>query len=749
MKELLRETILSLILVLAWTASFAQQTGTGAKGKVADPDSLAAWYEKTLQLGGITVTGRAADKKVTVEKTSINPSASVTAATGSVLEVLRSSSTVTVDGSGQVSIRGNGNVLILVDGVPTTLDGLGSIPAANVQSIDIVTSPDAKYDAEGTGGIISIISKKQTQEAFTAMASANYGFNNFMRSAEGRLLPGGRKNGNVAMSYNVGRWGVRLNYNGRYEKDKIESELHRQIRQTGNALEQLIDAEKKTTVHNIGLNVNYKLTKQDIVTLDVKAGFPRMNNLQTMHNHYVTAGVTSEKLRQTDITFNREMLEGSLTYKHIFEPNKREVSTSASLSAINGHRPSYYYEANKMVQRSESGGHPRIATWQLDYMTMLGKGKLETGVKMTYRQNNIDHKMYEWNEATSDWQLSVPLSNDLRHREYIPAAYVMYSSKLSQKLTMKAGLRFEYSRTTLRNDKDHLDEASNCYFVAPNLVLNYRISDPWQFSLGLSRRISRPTYPQLNPYINLIDNNTYETGNIHLKPEKANKLDIGYSYAGQSLKVNGNAYLNYTQDYINQIAYIDQNILVMTYINGNQYLNTGVEHNIRWSAQRWLGVDVGCNVFYTKSRGTSQGVTFRRSATSGDACLSKNDGWTCNGNASLNIMPIQGMTIQAQYIVTTPQYFPQFTTKTIHYCNLGIRQQLPKKGVTLSALLTDVFNTRRWDISSDNSVYTLVNNSKNRSRIFWLGISWNFHSYKPVGGQKKQEEDRSVIKLGE
>ena len=124
--------------------------------------------------------------------------------------------------------------------------------------------------------------------------------------------------------------------------------------------------------------------------------------------------------------------------------------------------------------------------------------------------------------------------------------------------------------------------------MAPNLVLNYRISEPWQLSVGLSRRISRPTYPQLNPYINLIDNNTYETGNVHLKPEKANKLDIGYSYAGQSLKVNGNAYLNYTQDYINQIAYIDQNILVMTYINGDQYLNSGVEHNIRWSALRWL-----------------------------------------------------------------------------------------------------------------------------------------------------------------
>ena len=682
----------------------------------------------TIKLKNVVVTGKASTKSVTTERTRINPSATMSSATGSVLEVLRSSSAVTIDGSGQVSLRGNSNILILVDGVPTTLDGLESIPAANVQSIDIVTSPDAKYDAEGSGGIINIVSKKQMPEAFTAMASANYGISNFM-------------NGNVAMSYNFGRWGIRMNYNGKWERDHVESELHRCIVQTGSALDQLIDAAKKTTGQNIGLNISYKATKHDVLTLDVKAGFPRMNNLQTMHNHYVNAGIASEKLRQTDITFNREMVEGSLGYRHLFEPGRREVSIMASLSAINGHRPSYYYEQPasvfEMVQRSESGGHPRIAALQFDYMAPLGRGKLETGVKMTYRQNNIDHKMYEHDATTDTWQLSVPLSNDLRHREYIPAAYAMYSSKLTKLLTMKAGLRLEYSRVTLQNDKDRLDEASNCFFVAPNIVLNYRVSEPWQLSFGLSRRISRPTYPQLNPYINLIDNQTYETGNVHLKPEKANKLDLGYTYTGQTLKVSGNAYLNYTQDYINQIAYLDKEILVMTYINGDMDLKTGVEHNIRWSALRWLGIDLGSNIFYTHSRADWNGTAIR------------NHGWTTNTNATLNIIPLRGMTIQAQYFVTTPQYYPQFTTKTIHYCNLGIRQQLPKTSLTLSALVTDVFNTRRWDISSDNSVYTLTNTSRNRSRVLWLGFAWNFHSYKPLVGKKQQEEDRSVIRFGE
>ncbi len=94
-----------------------------------------------------------------------------------------------------------------------------------------------------------------------------------------------------------------------------------------------------------------------------------------------------------------------------------------------------------------------------------------------------------------------------------------------------------------------------------------------------------------------------------------------------------------------------------------------------------------------------------------------------------------------------PQHYPQFTTDTIHYCNIGIRQSFLKNSLTVSALVTDLFNTRRWDIHSDNAVYPLINNSKNRSRMFWLGITYNFNAYKPLKAMKKQEEDRSVIRL--
>ena len=680
---------------------------------VMDLGNIILALDATLLNEAVVVAGET-PKSVSVEKTRIITASSAAAATGSVLEVIRGASAVSVDGSGGLSIRGNSHVLILLDGLPTTLGGLESIPAANVQSIEIVTSPDVKYDSEGTGGIVNIISKKQSLNMFSAMAAFNYGFNGFL-------------NGNLALNYNKSRWGVRFNYNGKYEKDLIESELHRQIVTTGARVDQLIHATKRTSGQNAGINIQFKATPKDFLTADFKVALPRMNNFQDFNG-----------TRQTDITFNRENFEGGLSYKHLFDPGKKELSLNASVSSITGHRPSFYYEAGKMVQKSQSGGHPLIATLQADYLTMLGKGKFETGVKMTYRQNSIDHKMYEWDEVTQEWALSIPLSNDLTHREYIPAAYAMYSGKFSENLTYKAGVRLEYSYVSLHSEKGKLDDSSDCWFLAPSVSLNWRVAPRWSLSAALTRRTSRPTYPQLNPYINLIDKQTYETGNMQLQPEKANKLDAGYSYTGKYLTVNGNAYVSYTTDFINQVAYLDNDILITTYLNADSDVKTGIDHTIRYSPVRWLTVDLASNTFYSASRGSFNGTGIR------------NQGWTNNSNAGLTIRPFNGTEIQAQYFVTTPQYFPQFTTRLIHYGNIGVKQYFLKDSLTLSALLTDVFNTRSWDVYSDNPVFTLVNNSKNRSRVFWLGITWNFHSFKPAkGGQKQQEEDRSVIRIGD
>lgn len=680
--------------------------------------------QESVALGEVVVEGQAASKNVTVEKTRINTTSSMAGATGSLLEIIRNSSSVTVDGNDNISIRGNSNVLILLDGVPTTIGGLRGIPAANVKSIDIMTSPDVKHDSEGTGGIINIISRKQTNGGFHAMVSANYGFTGF-------------SNENAAINYNKGKWGLRLNYNGLYEKDRIQSELHRHIIQSDYTIDQNILNTRRNRNNAMGMNLNFKPTAKDNLTLDVKLSLPRTNNLQDFHNEYSISGVPSSKQRLTDTSINRDMLESSLSYKHLFQPGKEELTLMSSVSNNKGRRPSYYYESGTMVQRSETGGHPFIFNTQADYMKMLGKTKMETGVKIMLRKNTIDHKMFERENEGQEWRLSPTLSNDMKHRELIPAAYAMIGSKITPRLNYKLGLRMEYSHVSVESEREHTEFQRDDLFLAPNLVFNYKASDPLTMTFALSRRITRPAYPQLNPYINLIDNQTYEQGNPRLKPEKTNKLDLGYTYTGKKLTLSGNLYLNYTQDYISQIAYLGPTALVMTYLNADKDIKTGIEQNVKFSPSKWISIDLATNTYYSDSKGTFEGADIR------------NHGLVNNSNITFNVKIHGGYNLQAQYFLTTPQYFPQFTTKTIHYGNLGLKKTLMKGSLTLSALLTDVFNTRRWDISSDNAIYTLSNNSKNKSRMAWVGITWNFNSFKPLENKKKQEENRSVIRLGE
>lgn len=669
------------------------------------------------------------DSYVKSGTTTLYTSNSISSTTGSVLETLRNISSVTVDGNDNISVHGNSNVLILLDGVPTTLSSLSSLPVANVQLIEYSASPEAKYDAEGTGGVISISSHRITDyytkdDYFGAMASAN-------------ASTSGWYNADIAVNFIKGRWGLRINGGAKDETDLIESELHRQIRQDGSQLDQVVSATRKSANYNAGINLRYKASRNDFLTLDMKAVFPRMNNIQDFNNRYVSGGTTSEILRKTDITFNREMYEGQFGYRHVL-PSKSELKLSAFVSSITGHRPSYYYEYGQMVQRSVSGGHPFNSSLQADYSIHARKSHFETGVKMTYRHNSIDHQMYELDPGSGQWEHSLPLSNDLRHSEYIPAAYASYRRNFDY-LDLKAGLRAEYSYVTLQSTREKLDTHSDCFFLAPNVMLEIPLMNGWKVYSNLSRRITRPTYPQLNPYINLIDRQTYETGNIHLQPEKATKFSIGYSrhYIGR-ISLDGNAYYDHSSDYITQVSSISDGILTMTYINSDKDIRAGIDNNVKMRLTGWLEIDLATNTWHTCTEGTFEGADIR------------NSGWTNNSNVTFHIKPFSCMSVQAQYFLTTPQYFPQFTTGLIHFCNFGIKLTQPgRSGLSYTLLLNDAFNTRRWDIHSDNAVYSLVNKSKNSTRMLWFGMSWNINNYKTPKTKQKQENDRSIIRIGD
>ena len=675
--------------------------------------------EDTIALEGATVTAKEATQKSTVEHTTINATANLASDKGTAIDILRSASSVTISND-EISIRGNTNILVLMDGIPTTASDLSTIPAGNIKSIEVITNPDASHDASGTGGIINIVSKKNSLEGFSGMISASYGFNHFVTA-------------NAAISYNKAKASYRFNYNTKYEDDIVNTTLQRYVKENGYDVQQHMLAARYTYNNNIGLGADFRINPKNRVSLDVKCILPRINIKQDLNNTSTVSTVTSREARHNDVTWNRENIEGSISYTHILMPEVSDLTVIGSISKIWGHRPSYYYAEGEMINRSNSGGSPFISSLQIDYKHKFKAGTLSAGGKYTYRHNDIYHQFYGLEDG--EWKYSDALSNDLLHTESVPAAYIMFASPMKKKFSYKVGLRGELSTVCLSSHHDEVDQTNNSFFIAPSISGVYKISEKQDISLALSRRIGRPTYPQLNPYMSMVDAMTYEQGNMYLRPEKSTKLDLSYNVKAKALSLFINGYLAHTTGYISQITMIDAGRLITTYVNADMDLKSGVDVSMRIEPAKWLNISLSANTYYSTAEGEFNGAEI------------SNCGITNNSNIALDFLPWRGGNIQCQYFITTPQYFPQLTTALTHQMNVGVKQKLMKGAMTVSVLLTDVFNTAKWEVSSHNNIFDLKNISRNKSRMLWLGVSYNFNSFKQKSPQKN-EADRSLIRLG-
>ena len=683
--------------------------------------------ENVVMLDDVVVSSTAVSHKSTVEHTTINASANMASSKGSALDILSTSSSVSIQNE-EISIRGNKNILVLMDGIPTTITDLSTIPAANIKSIDVITNPDASYDSEGTGGIINIIMKKENAKGFSGAAAANYGFNHFVT-------------GNAAFSYNGRKTSYRFNYNTKYEDDVINSSLYRFMKESGNIIKQQMISDRYTFNNNVSLGADFRINKKNTLTLDFRYMSPKLNVKQNLHNIIEISDVVEEENRHNDVTWNRDNIEAVIMFRHIIKPDVSDISFRGSASKIWGRRPSYYHVGDILQNYSNSGGSPFITNFQADYKQKLDKGSLSAGLKITYRSNDIYHDFYSWENG--EWIYSQSFSNDLLHTEMIPAAYIMFSSKNIGKFSYKAGLRGEYSIVTLDSRHENIKSEDDDIFVAPSLSVTYKLSDKHDLSLAFSRRIGRPTYPQLNPYMSMIDAMTYEQGNMYLHPEKTSKLDLTYNIKGERFNIFADAYLNYTTDYISQITKVVDGLLLTTYINSAYDIKSGFDVSIKVFPSKWMTATLSSNTFYVKTCGQLKESEYDFNIIDID-----NEGWSNSSNIMLDFIPRKTTSLQVQYFIMTPQYYPQLTTSFTHKMNVGVKQKLLKGTLTLSMLVTDVFDTYKWEVHSFNRLYDLTNTSKQKSRMLWLGISYNFNSYKQNKAEKSGDSERNLIKFG-
>lgn len=695
----------------------------GAPVNLSEPIYLST---SAMSLNEVQVTASRNEKQISVEKTKINVSQNISAVSGNVTEVLKSQSAVTIDGENNIYLRGNKNILILIDGVPTTLSSLNSIPTSNVENIEIITNPDVKYDAEGTGGIINIVTKRKNMSGVSGAFSLNYGVDE-------------RVNGGAALNYSKGIWDIGINYNVKYESADIKSALTRELYSDNVLVDQNVKSIQTNKTHTFAFLINSKPTKKDLFSLGFKYMSPDMNNNQDISGRQTKGDLPETSFnRKNDVTYSRKILEGTLSYKMIFEKGKNELSLDASFSKTKGSRPAEYYIEDELLQKSSGGGTPTNMTIQADYLKSLFKtGIVEVGLKGFSRWNNFNYYFYDLEETTHEWKLNPAFSNDLEHREYIYSSYLMYSDTLFRKTFFKIGARVEYNTSELIQLSNNERISRNYVFPFPYLLIKRNIDKFRSIALSVNRRITRPTYPQLNPFINVIDQMTYETGNKQLEPEVLDKIEFNYSLIKEKYQLRTNLYFSEAGNFISQVSMLSEpDKLILTYVNGDRQHKVGGDLDITYKFNNYVSVNPAISLFYTKSKGFYNEIDLS----------TDNLAWT--GNVRTTIKPEKQTEIQLLLSYSSPIDLPQFRLNSIYYADVAVKRAFYGNRFSVSLTMSDIFNTRNWDISSDNLVYKLNNHSKSQTRILWVGLNYNFNSFKP-GKFKNGENDNdgSVIKF--
>ena len=545
------------------------------------------------------------------------------------LDMMRKVPLLSVDASDNIKLKGKSNYKILINGKESALmaknpsDVLRSMPATNIERIEVITTPPAKYDAEGLAGIINIITKKKMDEGY------NIGLNGRLNTIWG---PGINLNG----TYKKGKFGFSgyAGYNVRHSQTS-EIGLQQNFFYDNSSLSQ--QGTNTVSAHNTYGNAELSFEMDSLNLLTGSLEFYTGNfgqNINQVSNSFSSSEALTQSYRLLTGTSNDfGGLDASLNYQRGFRKDKNQLLTvsykysySPNTQHINNTiTDTFNFFLPNYKQYNNAGN--REHTIQVDYVHPLHKVNLEAGAKTILRNNFSNFETSDYNEITKNYEVNPSQTNDFNYDQNIYSVYNSYSAKWDQ-WNAKAGLRLEHTtvRANFISTASTVNQDYNNFIHSLSLQRNLKSSN---ISLGYTDRISRPGIYQLNPFVDLSNPNFINTGNPNLQPEVNHSFEINYSnYTKNSLTV-GVSY-SFSNNSIQTVTHLQSvssggvtdTIPVTTYENLGTNKNLGLNMNINISSIKNLSISLNTQLSHVWLKGTYNGQFY------------KNDGYT--GNAFLN-----------------------------------------------------------------------------------------------------------------
>lgn len=676
----------------------------------------------------VNVTAQKKLVRVELDKLTYSLNDDPEAQTSNTLDMLRKVPMITVDGSDEIQLQGSTNFKIYVNGKPSNMmnnnpaDVLKSMPASSVKDIEVITDPGSKYDAEGVGGIINIITTRNILDGYTASVNA-----------DASLL--GRMGAGAYLSAKFGKFGITGNYKYSHMnspwndassvRETFASETNKRslLNQSGRSKRQgpfqfgYVEGSYEIDSLNLlslGLNLfrgdNTSKTEYDVKMnsgddlSDFIYGFNRNSRSSS------TFGSTDLNLDYQHSTQRKDEL---LTFSYRFSHTPNNSESYTDLENIEGNYPLMTNYPRWDINDAAAVEH----TGQIDYTRPTWKNQsLETGLKYIYRKSDSETLRQYYNDSTGVWDGQHDANSDFRHNQHIYSAYVGYTASI-QKVGIKVGARAE--GTSLNAHFAYAPEMdfSTSYFnVVPNITLSYKINMAQQIRVGYNMRIRRPGIWFLNPYVNNTDPENIRYGNPNLDPEKSNRINMNYSYFNTKFNMNANVTYSFQNNSIQEIVKMNNNISETTYDNIGKNKRVGFSLYMSYAPIQLLRFMLNGGATYED---ISSETGMANSGFSGRVF----------GNIQFNLPKDFRLDLRGGYF--SPRISIQGKRSPMYFNDVAINKSFMKKKLTVSLNVNNpLWKTIEMKSTTEDPTFFMESINHMRSRDLRLSVTYRFGTMK-------------------
>ena len=680
------------------------------------------------ELNELVVEGKKSSLQTKIDRKVFNVGQDIMSNSGTASDIMQNIPSVDVDMDGNVSLRGNDNVTILINGKPSAMmsgksrgDALNQLSAADIDKIEVITNPSAEYKPDGVSGIINIIMKRERKRGTNGTISGNAG-------------SAGRSNAGININYGTKRLNMFGGYTFRRDRYDRTTDDHRIS--PNDTISQTTYGLGRPVSHTFRLGMNSNLTSNDYIEITGNYNRRRFRrNEQVESETRNLSGITTYAYERTrDALAKENMWEGSAIYNHTYgETNDWGISYNYSSESED--EMNHYVN---MIMGTEAKDNEWV--WDANYLHV---GKLHLNHKFN---NNLklssgyemEHLRAEQSYHVSDWDGSEFVPNkdrtsDFAHLRLIHSLYA--TTEISfKRFSFLAGLRGEYvdiENQLLSQNEIYKQHYANIF---PTFHSSWHMDETKELQLNYSLRVNRPEGSDLNPFAERINPLSLEAGNPNLKPEKIHSLELGWMWNNQKgTSFLSTIYYRYLKNEITQVSkYIDDGVLLTTRENLNSSNSAGVELILNYSSLRWLSVNWNINGFYNQIDASKLGFDKKKDTFS----------WSTLLNA--NITPVKHYMIQLNARLRGATLVPQGKRDADCRINLGMKYDITKYNLSITASVTDLFDTYRKSYTLDTPELKQKVEKRRNPRIFYIGFAWQFGGDKNKKQQTKVEYDEGL-----